>query len=166
MLGGIAHAMAKREKSYRGISPVRDEDGVIIAFLVRLSRQGKRHQVYVGVHTHGSIEAAFAHCEQVRDGLERKHALKGGMRMPESSYSKATSRSSTRLRGVSHCHHTHKRSGTVYESFQAQWPTVDGSTAVKKFSIGERSKEEALRLASEARQDGLRRYLRDLQSPR
>lgn len=148
-----------RDKSYRGISPIRDEGGKIISFLVRLRRERKTHQVYVGVQTHGSVEAAFAHCEQVRDELERKHPRK----ITESSLSKITIPSSTGVRGVAHCHHPHKITGVVYESLQAQWPTVSGKRGFKKYSVGERKMEDALILARKAREDGVRQYLRDLQ---
>ena len=155
-----------RDKTYRGISPVRDEDGKIIAFLVRRKRDKKVHQVYVGVATHKTVEAAFAHAEEVRDGHDQKFGEKYVAGVSSDTLSRATKRSSTKIRGVAHCHYTHPVTDAVYESFQASWPTIHGKMAVKKVSIGERSKEDALRIAKRAREDGVRKYLQDLQSLR
>ena len=152
-----------RDKAYRGISPIRDEDGKIIAFLVRRSRDRKRDQVYVGVATHKTVEAAFAHAEKARDKQDEKFGTSSGTKMTAARMSRATKKSTTGVRGVAHCHYTHRITGAVYESLQAKWPTIHGKEGTKKVSIGERNMEDALTIARKAREDGVRQYLRDLQ---
>jgi hypothetical protein len=138
--------------------PKKDNRGGTHGWQVRILRKSLNIQQFFNDNKYSTKEDALEAAKTYRDAISKEHNLTWN----DQGYSYKTSRNSSGFIGVHRAKSVSRKSYGEYpqEFWQAHWPTLEGKTKTKKFSVTKYGEEEALRLAIKARKTGIENYKR------
>jgi hypothetical protein len=137
-----------------------DDKSSTYGWQVRFTRKGKQISQFFSDSGFGSEEKSLEAAKMFRDAME----IELGVGKVPKGYNGERSKSG--IVGVRRVKSTSKKSyGTYHYYFwEAAWTSPSGKRKTKKFPISSHGEEEALRLAIEARQQGLK-YRQKIDNP-
>ena len=124
-----------------------------LGWWVRFYVERKRLSQLFSDNKFGGKENALKAAQTYRDAMEREVRPKQTEHMPNVK----TKRNRSGIVGVSRSKRTTHRKGKKYISYvwQAEWIKPNGKRGIRRFSIKDHGEEEALKMAIEARTEGL-----------
>ena len=123
-------------------------------WLVRLQRNGVRHQEFFSDAAWNGTRPALARARQYRDRLLAHAERVSERRTVVRTQTTITERNQSGVIGVSRISQTGPN-GASYHFWQATWSPSPGERKSARFSILKLGEEEAFRLACEARETGV-----------
>ncbi|NNE92175.1 MAG: AP2 domain-containing protein [Verrucomicrobiales bacterium] len=136
------------------ISRIDQPDRGTRGWLVRLQRNGVRHQEFFSDAAWDGAERALERARQFRDRLLAHARRVSKRRTTVRTHSAITERNQSGVIGVSRVSQTGPN-GASYHFWQATWSPRRGERKSVRFSVLKLGDEEAFRLACEARESGV-----------